>query len=276
MTEQVADLLRKAMALPVDARVQLANSILSSLGGIYGDGEVGWILKHRERALSGLEKAGRPGFMEASFHLSGNPIRVGQPELVRSAERAAIHAFGWPIGIVLHNEGRPRAMADGIVAEVQGSLSSYDYWALRTNGDFYFLGDLFEDERAQNAMWFDTRIMRVTETFLFCYRLYKILGAPEETEVTISIRHGGLLGRVLSSARPAVWALNRTSQEAEVEWKGTVLLSSIRTQLHGTVKAALDPLFVLFDFFQPPQAQVYGEIDGFLKMVENQQQPFQP
>jgi hypothetical protein len=276
MTEQVAEILKKAMALPVEARVALASSLLNSIGETLGDEETIWIAKHREKALAGLKKASQVGFMEASFRVVGSSVSKTQPELIRAVERATIHAFGWPIGVVLHTgEGRPKPMADGIVAEIDGAFSSYDYWALRNNGDFYFLGSLFEDERAQNAMWFDTRIMRVTETFLFCYRLYKALGVPDESSVTISVRHGGLLGRVLGSAKPALWALGRTSREAEIGWKKAVTLGSIRSELRQTVKAALNPLFVLFDFFQPPDGQVYGEVDGFLKMVENQQDPFE-
>jgi hypothetical protein len=277
MTEEVAEILKKAMALPPEARTALASSLLKSLSETPDDnGENSWVSGHREKARAGLSQAGRVGFMEAYFRPVGAVVHKTQPELLRAAESASIHAFGWPIGVVLHTEqGRPKPLSEGIVAEIGSMESSYDYWALRTNGDFYFLGSLFEDERTRNAMWFDTRIMRATETFLFCYRLYKALGVPEESAIRISLRHGGLRDRVLGSAKPSLWALNRTSREEEVEWRKTVRLELLRTELRETVKASLDPLFVLFDFFEPPDRQVYSEVDGFLKMVSSQQQPFE-
>jgi len=277
MTEEVSEILKKAMALPPEARTALASSLLKSLGEAPDDnGENSWVSGHREKARAGLSQTGRVGFMEAYFRPVGTLFHKAQPELLRAAESASIHAFGWPIGVVLHTEeGRPKPLSEGIVAEISSTESSYDYWALRTNGDFYFLGSLFEDERTRDAMWFDTRIMRVTETFLFCYRLYKALGVSEESAVRISLRHGGLRGRVLNSARPSLWAFNRTSREEEIEWRGTITLGSLRGELRETVKAALDSLFVLFDFFEPPDQQVYSEVDGFLNMVRRQQEPFE-
>jgi len=276
MTEEVAEILKKVMALPPEARTALASSLLKSLGDMTDENGGGtWVSAHREKARVGLSQAGWVGFMEASFRIVGDLVRKTQPELVRAAEIAAIHAFGWPIGVVLHTEeGRPKPLSEGIVAEISGVDSSYDYWALRTNGDFYFLGSLFEDERTRNAMWFDTRISRVTETLLFCYRLYRALGVPEEGVIKISIRHGGLRDRALGSAKPGLWPFNRISREEEVEWKRSIKLGSLRAELRETVKAALDPLFVLFDFFEPPDQQVYSHVDEFLSMVSRQQKPF--
>jgi hypothetical protein len=272
MAEELAVLLKKAMSLPAGEREALASALRVSLGEAPGDSD--WTTSHRKKALAGLKQSDHVGFMEASFRLSVELPYKSQTELVRSAEHAAIHAFGWPIGIVLHNENRPKPMSEGIVAEIAGPDSSYDYWALRTNGDFFFLGSLFEDERSKDAIWFDTRVMRVTETFLLCYRLYKTLGATEETGVTVSLRHGGLRGRRLGSARPALWMPGRVCHEDEVSWKRNLTLESLRTQLPEIVKEALDPLLVLFDFFQPQDGQVRAVVEEFLARVSGQQAPF--
>lgn len=274
MAEELAVLLKKVMALPVEEREALANALRVSLGETSVDRGNAWANDHRKKALAGLKKSGRVGFMEASFRLGGGLAHKAQSELLHTAERAGIHAFGWPIGVVLHTEARPKPMSEGIVAEVNGINSSYDYWALRTNGDYYFLGSLFEDERASNVIWFDTRIVRVTETFLFCYRLYKGLGATEESMVTIQIRHGGLRDRTLGSARPSLWH-GSASNEEEVEWKKTLTLASLRTDLHQNVKNVLDSLLILFDFFQPTDQQVNAVVDEFLTKVSRQQEPFE-
>jgi len=276
MAQELAEVLKSALALTPEARQELARTLLNSLppGGLLGEPE--WIAPHRKHALAGLKRAGRPGFMEAWFR-PGSPIpTTTQAELVRAVEKAAIHAFGWPIGIVLHTQqGSPKPMADGIVAEISGIDSSYDYWALRTTGDFYFLGSLFEDERAQQALWFDTRVWRVTEVFLFCYRLYCALGLSDDSSVTLSIRHGGLRGRVLGSARPAIWAPGRTSLEEEVTWTGDLQLSSVKTGIQDRVRNALRPLFILFDFFQPQDSVFKSHIEEFLGKVASQQKPFE-
>jgi hypothetical protein len=275
MAEEFAALLKKVMALPKAEREALVSSLRVSLGEEPAEEEVVWASGHRKTAMAGLKRTGRVGFMEASFHVAGGLPRKPQAELLRAVEKAAIHAFGWPIGVVLHTEKRPRPISDGIVAEIGGIDFSYDYWALRTNGDFFFLGSLFEDERTKDAIWFDTRIMRVTETFLFCYRLYKALGATEETSVNVALRHGGLRDRTLGSARPALWAPSRISLEDEVEWSQDLQLVSLRDELKQTLKGALDSLWILFDFFEPPDQQVYSVVDQFLTMVERQQKPYE-
>jgi hypothetical protein len=275
MAEELAVLLKKVMALPADDREALVGALLASLGEMSNERNGTWIDGHRKKALAGLRRSGHAGYMEASFRIAGGLPEKSQPELVRSVERAAVHAFGWPIGIVLHNESRPRPMSEGIVAEVSGIDSSYDYWALRKSGDFFFVGSLFEDERAKDVIWFDTRIMRVTETLLFCYRLYTALGAAETAIVSVSIRHGGLRGRMLSSAKPALWAPGRISHEDEIEWKKDIALATFRTHLPEIAKEALDSLLILFDFFQPQDRQVYAVAEEFLARVSSQQVPFE-
>jgi hypothetical protein len=49
--------------------------------------------------------------------------------------------------------------------------ASYDYWALRENGVFYLLQSLFEDDRDANAIFFNSRLVRVTESLLFAANL---------------------------------------------------------------------------------------------------------
>ena len=206
--------------------------------------------------------------MEATFSLLGATIQKKQSELVAAADKAAIHAFGWPIGVVLHTDsGKPRPTTDGVKAEIHGVENSFDYWALSKTGNYYFLGSLFEDERARNVVWFDTRIMRVTETFLFCYRLYRSLGVPPETHVQITIQHGGLKGRTLSSARPGMWGPNRVAAEDKAEAAVIVRLADIEERITKLVGEVLEPVFVLFDFYEPPRNRIQAHVDEFLQNV---------
>jgi len=141
-----------------------------------------WFQNHAAHATETIGKAELLAHMELRFALHDG-LNKSQIELLNAVRKSGIRTFGWPIGITLENrdEYRPRPFEDGIRAEVailDRSLSgrpSYDYWALRSNGDFYLLQSLFEDQRAENKIFFNTRIVRVTEALLFAANLYEHL-----------------------------------------------------------------------------------------------------
>src|SRR6185503_541807 len=86
------------------------------------------------------------GYMELRFALEPPKPTINARELLDAVRAAEIHTFGWPIGIVMEqDEWRPRPVADGIQAMLSVEGQSYDFWRLRTNGDYYLLSSLFED-----------------------------------------------------------------------------------------------------------------------------------
>ncbi len=103
-----------------------------------------------------------------------------------------------------HIDGSNYAREPEIFPVRDGSVRriSYDYWAVRSIGDFYLLQSLFEDYRGEpnKQIFFDTRIVRVTESLMFAENLYTNLGAPPETRVAIRISHEELKCRTLTSA----------------------------------------------------------------------------
>ena len=226
-----------------------------------------WFETERAIALNGMEKLGLSAGMELRFalHTSVNKSQVDLLTAVRSSE---VHTFGWPIGITLENrdEYRPKPFGDGIRAEVsiaKDSLSgreSYDYWALAKNGDFYLLQNLFEDMRDEKQkIFFNTRIVRVTEALMFAGGLYTNLGAPPETKLSVRVGHHGLAGRSLSSAggRRHVWS--QDCVEANCQSETVVTLSAVRESLVANVKRLTAPLFMLFGFTEF-QDSVYEDI----------------
>ena len=214
-----------------------------------------WFEQHRVTATNGLERCGLKGLMELRFALH-DPINKSQVELLNAVRNSEIHTFGWPIGILVENrdEFRPRPVADGIVAEVaitQGLMSgksSYDSWALRNNGDFYLLQSLFEDERAEQRVFFDSRIVRVTESLMFCANPYENLGVSPTASVSVRVSHGGLAGRTLTAASTArhVTPATTTVDVSEAEVRTSV--SAIRERLADHVVQVVEPMFMLFDF----------------------------
>lgn len=225
-----------------------------------------WISSNHEAALQGLKAIELTGYMEAHLHpLGSNPLKT-QTELLEAAREAAIHTFGWPIGIVLEREEyRPRPNADGITAEIAADRRTYDYWSLRRSADFFLLQSLFEDMRSERAIFFDTRIVRVTELVLYCARLYSRLGMEPSTRVVIAVTHGGLRGRLLTSAGSSrrVFPTPTTSEET-VSAEVRLSLSEIESNLVTAVKELTQPLFTVFDFFEPSDSEYAQIVDAFV------------
>jgi len=213
-----------------------------------------WIASHRKTALTDMSATGLTGFMEIRFALDHPKPWKTQNELNEAARESTISTFGWPIGVYLGNrdEHRPRPKADGIVAQIAiDDRSSYDYWTIRRNGDFFLLKTIFEDTRDTNKIFFNTRIVRVTEALLYCARLYSRLEVDPTTIVNVAINHGGLEGRILSASNPGrTMSVERFSSENEIESEIRSSLSGLETDLVKLVKELLVPLFTVFDFFE--------------------------
>lgn len=233
-----------------------------------------WIEKHREAALAGLHSLQFTALMEVTFSLVGEKINKKPGELMAAADSAAIKAFGWPIAVVLMNnsEARPKPTAEGIVAEISSAEGlfgpSYDYWTLRRDGLFFLLHSLFEDNHNKNAIYFDTRIVRVTETVLYSCRLYNRLGIPSTARVRMTIKHSGLKQRSLLSGNPRrIVVENRRATEDAVEATQVFGLNEVDSKLVELVKGFLAPVFEVFDFCEFKD-QIYSQIvDGFVKDV---------
>lgn len=215
----------------------------------------------------GLISLGLVAHMELRFGLHDG-INKSQIELLNAVRKSEIHTFGWPIGVTIENrdEDKPRPYGDGIRAEIsikEHSLSgrqSYDYWAARKTGDFFLLQSLFEDMRVKNQIFFNTRIVRVTEALLFASNLYINLGVPPDARLSIRVTHRGLAGRSLTSSSPNRHIFSpKITREAQSETEIVVVLGTIRETLVDDVRRIAEPLFMLFDFeeFQP---QIYNDI----------------
>lgn len=233
-----------------------------------------WLVDNRARATEGLEKIGLPGSMEICFALSNQKLNASQKELLEAAKQAEIHAFGWAIGVVPEiPEYKPRPTSDGIVTEVtlkdmpwvSGQVDTYDFWTLRTNGDFYLKKSIYEDsfhrEKRGKALFFDTRIERIAEALLYCTRLYSHLGVESANPVHIMIRHSGLKHRTLSATSPerSFTLIKRTCIENESKRTYQIPLTIIEADLVSAVKLYAQPLFTLFDF-QEFHDKVYRQI----------------
>lgn len=229
-----------------------------------------WIETNRETARGGLDKSNLSGAMEICFSLHPPKPSWEHRELDDAARTSNINTFGWPIGVYLVNreEYRPRPRADGITAEIAiGEDSSYDYWAIKRNGDFYSLSSLFEDRRETGQIFFDTRIIRATEGLLYCARLYSRLGVDTSSIIQFSIRFTGLKNRILSAANTSRRHSIHRRQciEDEMGAEVSASLQEIEANLVQLVKHLLCPVFILFDFFQPADAIYEDLVNKFVR-----------
>lgn len=225
-----------------------------------------WFINHQTAALEGAAKLDVAGTLSLRFGLH-DPIEKSQIELLEAIDGSTISTFGWPIGITMRNveEYKPRPSGDGIRAEIAiqkenlTDRQSYDYWASRKNGDFYLLQNYFEDQRVDGKIFFNTRIVRVTESLLFLKNMAHRLGVPNETKFSARFQHSGLKGRVLSAVG------NRSIFErskADENIASTEIISSFREvseNLVPLVKQVCAPLFMMFDFAEFGD-QIYADI----------------
>jgi len=234
----------------------------------------GWADELRVHSERGLGEVGRRGYMEIQAELA--PLLAkSQRELLDAMREACIHTFGWPIGLVMdgaQQNWRPRPTSDGVVTEVAISeaddglgRSSYDFWKVFQDGRFYTLLSLFEDDRAEQRIFVDTRINRVTEAMMLLVRLYRRLDASDTDRITIRIRHDGLSGRQLGVANTlrATWHAASASEPA-VDTTVVASLLEIETDLPRFVREVVRPLFMNFDFYEVPEDVVNEISEGFM------------
>lgn len=214
-----------------------------------------WFNEQSEEAKKGFAEYGKKGFMELKISPSRSELNISQRDLLDAASKSVIRTFGWPMGVVMTRpEYRPRPTAQGIVAKIMpDDGGAYDYWSLRRNGDFYLLRDLFEDTKRpeQDLLFINTRIVQVTEAFLYCGRLSSQLGVSPTQPLEVAIRHGGLRGRTL--AWVAIWGPDLEEDYSTSEDESLVILVTSQSEIEGKlvelVKAVCAPLFTLFNFF---------------------------
>ena len=231
-----------------------------------------WFDRQMTTADEGFKKLDLKGQMEVRFALH-DPINKSQVDLLNAMRNSTIRTFGWPIGVMLENreEYKPRPFGDGIRAEVamterlMSGATTYDYWALRTNGDFYLLQSLFEDQRSENKIFFNTRIVRITESLLFAANLYDRLGVSPDSNISIRITHNGLAGRELDSSSPNRFVTSSLCHEEVSQVQIVESLGKLRPRVVENVRQIAEPLFMLFDFTEFGPVVYEDIISNFVK-----------
>lgn len=225
-----------------------------------------WMKAQKDIALVGLKSVNKTGFMEIRIKVPGTGLNVIQSELLNAADKATIHTFGWPIGVVMRNvkEYIPHPTSDGIVANINTG-DKYDYWTIKKDGTFFLLATLFEDMRKPNSIFFNTRIIRITETLLYAIRLYTGLKVPPNSRIIIGIRHYGLKNRILEAAGSRDLGYERKSVENEVYSEIDTTIVKLESDLIKYVEEFTRPLFMLFEFFELNKSVLEDIVNKFVE-----------
>lgn len=192
------------------------------------------------------------GYMEFKSFLPDSNLNSSLLNLVKCADLSQIHTFGWPIAPVINDiRFKPVPFGNGIKCLIRQD-DMFDYWTLKSNGEFYVLCSLFEDTRGGGKLYFDTRIIRTMETFWRTARLYKQMGVGDDAIVACELEYGGLSGRRLEAANPMrIMTIPRVCRENVFSQKVTAPISQLLF-VDGLVKIVQEychSLFQSFDFF---------------------------
>ncbi|MFA5947047.1 MAG: hypothetical protein WC813_03400 [Patescibacteria group bacterium] len=193
------------------------------------------------------------GIMEVEVFFD-NELSLQKRDILTWAKDSTIKTFGWPIAVFLdRSEFKPQPDRDGHVARVfDKSRGSLDFWAWNAIGAFYLYKTIFEDERKENAVFFDTRIIRVTETLMYLRNFFRLAKIAGDTTVSITVRHHQLQGRRLMSAnssRMLFWEYLCVREKTSE----TVLTTNIDKlnndeEIFLLARNVTDELFRLFNF----------------------------
>lgn len=218
-----------------------------------------WFVVHQEAARKELKKLEITTFMEVKVRLQFPNMSFTKIVLRDAAKESTIPTFGWPIAVFLGNrdEYKPVVDAGGIKAiipierhEMDGS-KTFDYWALHTSAAFYTLKSIFEDLRNPEIISFSTRIVRITEVFMYLKKLYTHLGIDSNKEFEIAIKHAGIKGRKLGTLSPnRLMFRTYVCAQDEIETVISTSISEFEEKPTSVVGQFTEPLFELFDFFQ--------------------------
>ena len=197
-----------------------------------------WFENHASRAQQSIrQQVGLEAWREFRFCL---PDRVSRSLDIRRALQHAGEQADWPLGY-----SRPNVQHDEFWYETPNPLP-YCYWAVNHAADFYALQSLNEDEdlaTKDNTFYFDTCIIKATQSVLFASCFYRQAGIPEDSGISIAVSYEGVEGRTKSYRDPALWRPS-TIRASEVD-PGQQTIIATYSELHDS------NLYYVFDLCDP-------------------------
>ena len=208
-------------------------------------------------------------------------LNLGLAELREAMGRAQQHLTGWPpwwwptregITPYIHENSIECHLTDQ--AAFADSAHS-DFWRVSATGELFLIRGYDEDSLEQRArplapgtvLDLTLPIWRIGECLLFIQRLATEADAANST-VSVYCEWTGLQGRTLTMLQPRRHMYRRhTSHSDSYTASITLPAERISAALPEIVRELVNPLYALFDFFQPP-ATIYAEELGRMQRRE--------
>lgn len=210
-------------------------------------------------------------------------VNLDVPRLREVMNRAEQHLTGWPPWWWPTREGiAPYVSGNTIechIAEqaVHADAAHSDFWRVSTTGELFLIRGYTEDSLEQErrpvtpGTVFDLTlpIWRIGECLLFIQR-FAMEADAEDSTVLVRCEWTGLQGRTLTALSGRRWLFDdHTSHSDGYTAMITIPVERISAALPEIVRDLVNPLYALFDFFQPPAA-MYAEELGRMQRRELQ------
>lgn len=221
-----------------------------------------WVKENRSEVIQISKKSSIPTDGLQFSHWPINHNSWNQNELKEASDKAIRRNTGWPMGL-LHDV---KPVKDGIKNIMNFAPNSFDYWALSTDGKYYYFRNFDEDlpESASTGkdMWFDVKIWRIAEAIDHTIELYKALGLDPSDKIYFSISHFGIKNRLLKRSNGVPLA-RRESEVDLSEWSREFSLDYLQANKLKIIKEICTSLFQNFDFFQPSNGVFIQIMDDY-------------
>lgn len=209
-------------------------------------------------------------------------VHVDLPRLREGLQRAAQHLTGWPPWWWPTREGIAPYIHGNVIEchiaeqQVHADAAHSDFWRASVSGELFLIRGYIEDSLEHEArrpvapgtvLDLTLPVWRIGECLLFIQRLATEFGAADSA-VSVRCEWTGLNGRALTvlSGRRSLFDDHRTRSNSHVATI-SVPIERISASLPEIVRELVNPLYALFDFFEPPAA-MYGEELGRMQRRE--------
>lgn len=215
-----------------------------------------------------------PGSYRLAYAVQGDFARPSLPDLLRHLEAAQRPNTGWPEWVVINRDPmRPRVIDGGLEAlvadrpeDIIEDPAHSDFWRATPDGRLALIRGFQEDapDRPTAGTGFDIAlpIWRVGECLLHAKALCDRLGVPG-ADVLVTARYSGLAQRRLVSLDGSrMKGMARRSAQNAIDLSVTVNAALIEDALPEIAREFLQPLYHLFDLFEPPAELFTDAIRG--------------
>jgi hypothetical protein len=197
----------------------------------------------------------RYGYWEGTYSLFPQATNISLPDLNNKLSEIKGNETGWPIGIVMMQEGVKPYPNNGCIEAWLGNIFSEpdaaDFWRFSPKGSFSvyrgYQEDVESSKKAPGTVFdYIIPVWRVAEFLLHGYRFAKTFNLTD-LSMQVTIKWNGLKDRSLTSLSQRYHPISRVSRQDSVESNLLIDdISLIEASLADFVEQILRPLYEAF------------------------------